>query len=678
MRGVSITGVVCAALVLCSLTPPSVSVAQEYTFAPQLVASEGVLELSVLSQSTENTQGNSKTTSTGTFFREALDLAADGYVYHPRFQIFMTKLSGVLSEGISSGSTDGTSDSSRSTTTSLNYELRTIFLPEHPYNLELFTLYRKDTEPVAFSQGQSGAVSESGAIFKYKQVPYFCTASYDDITLESTDNRTDTQTYRVMGSYHSNVVTHAAAYSHSVSESLFDVSNTRDIASYSNTIRGKDIFSLDSRVNEIVTDQQKPLTTDFQRRTFTWEEQLANSLPWNFSSIITYGYENETERTGADQADQPNQEQVNRSTNASLNLSHHLYRSLVSNFSMNQMTLTSADGEMSSRSEMLTSVYSKAIPSGRFTAGVQYSTAEADRQGTPTIIDEVHNVAVLGSFTLNLQNITLSTIVIQVKDPATGTLMTLPQSNYVVSQPGASIQITITGVSPATPQTDPAYAYEFHVSYSLSDQSKIVMVTQGFSLRMDLWDNLLSPYYSYLSSNQEVVSGSVAGGPDRNAVDTIGLASQYGPYMGVIERQRTTSRLNPSETWKTTAQYQGPIAANTNFSTLLSYIRTDYFAVSSSDGTTAASRMERWGADVKLDKRFPLSNLNLFIAGSYYITRSAVDSTTLSINSYLIWQLGLLSVNAGALISRSETIQSDTNVVLASQYYYVTLTRKLF
>lgn len=674
MRWISITGVVWAALVLYALTPPSVSMAADYTFYPQIVSSQGDLELNMTSQTTEYTQGDNKTTSTGTFYRETLNLAADGYVYHPRFQIFLTKLSGVLDEGSNTGSTI---DTSRYTTSTLNYELRTIFLPEHPYNLELFTLHRKETTPGTFWQGQSGTVDESGAIFKYKQVPYSGSASYDDISLESSNNTTDTKTYRAQVAYHTNVISHSAAYSYAVSDSSFDVRNTREIATYGNTLRLADSV-LNSRVNETTTDQQKPLNPELQTRMFSWSEQLVTPLPWNFSSTLSFEYVDETDTTGEALTDQSSQEQFNRSITTSLNLSHRLYQSLLSNFSMNQMSLKSSSGDMSSWSDTFNSLYTKAIPSGMFTAGIQFSTASVERQGTPVIINEVHSAALLGSFTLTVQNIIQSTIQIQVKDPATGTLMTLPQSNYVVSQPGSNVQITITNVSPATLQPDPAYAYEFQVSYSLSDQSKIDMISEGYSLKLDLLNYLLSPYYSYFTSNQEVVSGSVAGGPDRNSTEITGIASQHGPYSGFVEHQRFRSRLNPSETWKTNVQYLTPIAENTHFSALLSYLRTDYFPVSSTEGSTEGFRQETWGTDVKLDFRFPQNNLNFFMAGSYSVTRSAVDSTFLSVNSYLTWQLGLLSVNAGVQLSRTESLQSTANVTMASQYYYVTLNRKLF
>ena len=75
---------------------------------------------------------------------------------------------------------------------------------------------------------------------------------------------------------------------------------------------------------------------------------------------------------------------------------------------------------------------------------------------------------------------------------------------------------------------------------------------------------------------------------------------------------------------------------------------------------------------------FPRNNMNLFIAGSYSVSKSLVDSDSLSLNAALTWHVGLLSVNGGAQLSRAESKPPTGIVVLNTQYYYLTVTRKLF
>jgi hypothetical protein len=226
------------------------------------------------------------------------------------------------------------------------------------------------------------------------------------------------------------------------------------------------------------------------------------------------------------------------------------------------------------------------------------------------------------------------------------------------------------------PQADPTYAYEFHVSYSLLNESEIVRNSWGYSFKLDVLDNLLSLYYNYSTSNVEVVSGSLTGGTGRDTTDIAGVSAQYGHYAALLEHQRFRSWQNPSESWKATGQYRSPLARNANISTLLSYQQIDYLP-SAAVGNTGM-RQERFGGNVILDKKFPRRNVNFFISTSYDRTRSFVDVDTFAVNTYLTWHIGLLSVNGGAQMNRSESTISTGRVVLSSQYYYLTMTRKLF
>jgi hypothetical protein len=668
MRGVYLTGIACAALVFFFLYPPSASMGADLTFAPQLTASEGNLELSMTSQKNEYTVGDKKTSTTGTFMTEKLNLAAAGYVYHPRFLVFMTSLSEGLSE-------EGNHFGSAANAT--NYELRMIFLPEHPYNLELFTLHQKASAPGTFFQGQTGTVDERGAILSYKRSPYFMNTSYVESEVDSSTNRTSSRAYKANGAYVLPVMSNSAAYSHNESSSALAVNTSRDESAFGNTIRLADAV-LASNINSSLQDQKKPLNPNFQTRSLNWTEQFSAPLPLNFTTSASYGNLKEIYRTGDDPyTGAPAKEEFNRSTNTSFNLSHRLYQSLVTNYAYNTFSIASTTGEITARSNSLGATYLKAIPSGRFTAGIQYGNMESERLGKLAILNESHSAALLGTFSLTLQRVIESTIEVQVKDPGTGSLITLPPGNYLISPLGANLQITILSVSPVPFQPDPAYLYEFHVSYSLSDQSKLDMTTKGYSVKMDLLDNLVSPYYNYSTTDQKLVSGSIAGGPDRTTSETTGLTCQAGDYSGLIEHQSFRSRLNPYSSWKTTADYRTPLSEDTKIMVRISYGKTDYFATPSVVGSTEV-REKKLGTDLRMDMRFPRNNTNLFVAGSYYRTESVIDADVFSLNSYVTWHVGLLSVNGGTQLSRSESRFPTGNVTLFTQYYYVTVTRKLF
>ncbi len=675
MREFSLTGVACATLVAVLLNLPSISAAEELSFVPSLTGSEADLELDMTSQTNEYTQGGTKTTTRGDFYGEKINAAAEGYVYHPRFQQFQTRVSGDLTES----SVSGSSSYGSRTTSALDYELRTIFLPEHPYNLELYAIHEEASAPGAFWAGQRAATTEKGADFNYKDNPYFLSMVYDTISVDSSVNRSDTYAYRLHGAYNGVIMSHSTNYAHSETHSSLDINTTAEQYAYGNAIRYADVV-LNSRIGNDETSQKRPQELNFNSNVLTWTEELTAPLPWNFSTNGSFWYRDDVDRTSNGVTGAANTEEFNRSTTTTFNLSHHLYQSLTTNFTYGLLSNKSTLGEITGWSDSISSTYMKKIPVGRLTMGVQYGTSKMERQGTLTIIDEPHNVALYGSFPLGTPDIIANTLVIKIKDPAakdpaTGALITMPYTDYSYDQRRGIV--TINSVAPATLQLDQAYVYEFHVSYSLADQSTIDTDSMGYSMKLDVLENLLSAYYSYFNTSQEIESGSIAGGPDRTTTQVEGLSAQSGPYSGLIEHQTFESRLNPSDSWKTTAQYSVPAANNITYTVFLSTVHTHYLP---SSGAFASSgyRETRTGADVRMDMKFPLHNLNYFLATSYYETRSLIDSNMLSLNSYLIWNVGLLSLNGGMQLSRSESMLPEGKTSLVAQYYYVTLNRKLF
>jgi Na+/proline symporter len=68
----------------------------------------------------------------------------------------------------------------------------------------------------------------------------------------------------------------------------------------------------------------------------------------------------------------------------------------------------------------------------------------------------------------------------------------------------------------------------------------------------------------------------------------------------------------------------------------------------------------------------------IFLFSQYVLFRSIIDADRMSFNSYATWQMGLLSVNGGAQLNRSETMYATGRTSLVSQNYYVMMSRKLF
>jgi hypothetical protein len=63
---------------------------------------------------------------------------------------------------------------------------------------------------------------------------------------------------------------------------------------------------------------------------------------------------------------------------------------------------------------------------------------------------------------------------------------------------------------------------------------------------------------------------------------------------------------------------------------------------------------------------------------SYSKRRATLDTELYSATANLAWMAGKLSVNLGASISRSRTSAAIEKQTELSQYYYLTVSRKLF
>jgi hypothetical protein len=661
-----------------ALNLPATLFGQELTFVPTFESFHGDLDLVMMSQTTENRQGIQVTNASDRIFSEKINLSADGFVYHPRFAIFKAGLSEGLNQEREVG---GPGNGSRSGS-AMDYELRTTLLPEHPYTLDLFVQHTEfSNRAMTFMQGQASTLDEKGAAFTYRGRPFSFSSGYSENKTQSVDNQVDSRSYHAQAGYVTPLMANLANYSHSESSSSSGVHSSHLQYGYSNAFRYADI-AFDSRINNTDTAQTRFLAPGLETHTLMWTEQLTAPLPGNLLGAASFAYQDENDRTAADGTN-PAHEEFNRSSSTAFNLTHRLYQSLVTNLSVNDLSARSVSGEITTSSETLGSTYTKIIPTGLLTAAVSFGEMSTERLGTPSILDEVQRFALTVQFPLAQQHVLDSTIVVKVKDPLTGVLITLPPTDYSIAHSGNSVLITVVSVFPMTPLPDPLAVYEFHINYSLSQQSRVNATSQGYSIRVDFLHNLLSAYYSYFASNQQMPSGPYAGGADKTESETIGLSCRIDQYSGMLERLTFRSSTNPYESWKGMAQYLSPISDRTNVFADISYLRTEFFP-SASVPIGSAYLQKVFGVNVRMDMKFPAQKLNFFATGSYAITRSLVDSEMLALNSFLTWRIGLIFLDTGMQISRSASKGgsnvkngTETNALL-SQYYYMTLRRSLF
>jgi hypothetical protein len=283
-----------------------------------------------------------------------------------------------------------------------------------------------------------------------------------------------------------------------------------------------------------------------------------------------------------------------------------------------------------------------------------------------------------GAFTLNAQSVDDTTIIAWVKDLSGNLVLMIPgpSANYQIVKLGTQVRIDVTSLPPSI---DPNLSsYEFQVSYSLIPSNvEFETRTEGYNLKFELFNNLLSPYYSHTSTIQEVISGSLPGGPDSLTLETVGVIVQKMPYIFTTEYDGARSRLNPYRTWKTTAEYRKNMTEAMNITARISRTYSTYPEAIAWQGTKGyTEKITR--ADATLQKSFPRKNLDLFVGGSYFDRSSSINSTGYSLNATLSWRIGRLTANLGAIVNDSYSTLPTGKQTLNYEYYYLTLTRKLF
>jgi len=660
-----------------ALSPPAA--AEPKDFIPTIYGMGADLEFNMSYQKDENTTDGRGAGFTDIFLREKINWAANGYVYHPRFIQFLTKLSAGLKE---EDYQTGGADPGWETVPAWEYDLRALVLPEHPYNLEVFTLRREPLLRQVTSEKSLAVEYSSGAIFKYKEKPYFATAYYTKDTSESDLYTNTANTYGFNGTYFQQYgggksLSFGASYRHVDSSSNIGGGSVSDEYLLSNSIVLRD-FDLQSSLNLMNGQQQSEGTYSLSTEQLGWSERLRVRLPWNLDSAVSYSlYENTLETKGTTAS-----VDTSRSTKTdeiTFELNHKLYESLRSSFRTHYIKTDYSDGEAKALTNSLYANYSKKIPWGRFAFGPGISRTVSETVGSVNIINEAHdNVSVPGPIMLNNQSVDDTTILVFARYPGPPSeLIQLKQGiDFKVTSSGNMFQIDITHL-PEQYFTLPGQ-FDITISYSLVS-ADVELQTDSFSYvaGLYLFNDSINLYQNHLSLEQKVLSGTLPSEPLWTDSDTFGIRLYREPYTFLAEYQDTRSNYNPTKGWKTEAVYQKDIDPTLNLRGRVFFSSIDYL-VGSSGQPASAYTEDIEGADAGLQKRFPERNLSFSVSGGFSHRTGLAESQVSTISSTLQWRVGKLTVDAGATASVWDTEFKDTKSERTYQFYFLNLKRTLF
>lgn len=646
-------------------------------FLPRIVNFGGELEVGGLSESISNTTANGERKTTDTFFTERLSFSAAGWLYHPRFMVFRGEIGGGLAhEDLSSD--DPAKDSGGFVTEPLEeYEIRTLFLPEHPYNLELFALRRNPYERGRLMLGGETVGAERGVLFTYKNRPVALTLSYRDSTSASGrfDRHTDTlfSNASLFGEWGS--LSGEAA--HTEADGSFEevsMSSVTDEARLDNQLRW-----LSSRVTlgsnaGWLRSRQESEGESTDDRSFNWTERLGIELPWQLSVNASYDRNEDSTERRSEGGSPATLE--NTTDTATLSVMHRLYQSLTTTYDITALRLDSTTGDTTGLAHALNFTYTKSLPRGMLIATLGAGSSTSERGGAPVVVNELHPAALFGEFALERSGADPDSVRLGVKSATTGDLVDLvPDVHFRVVPLGEEVRVLVFALPAAALSPDPFFVYTLLATYSFAREAATVdTTTRGGSLRLELFDRLVTPYAAWAESRQEET-----GGPRTEPIDsdstTFGLLLQRLPYSLTLERQMVASDLNPYDRDKAQLDVRSASIGAAQLLAQLTYTQTrhdtgEYQQVAYTEELLAATARVQW--------RLPARHLTLVLGGTWNQGAGLADRESFSFDGELVWAYRQLEVTASASVGSSTLDMEGSRQESAQQMYYLKVVRRLF
>jgi hypothetical protein len=615
-----------------------------------------------------------------TFVREKLTLFWNGYVYHPRFLVYHLEVAGALKQEQFEASYLPPQD--RRDGSGLEYDVRVALLPEHSYNLELFA---RRFEPLLKEQWVTRRASVNttyGADFRYRKKPYFFNSRYSEDRIETGDATFDVSKLALDGQYfknfeNGNVLSFDAAFSPSRFDSSYGLKGSTSDARVGNLVElGR--FRLSSSLTRSEYQQESDTTGGLESEQLAWYEQFTARLPYNLRSEISYRFQDSRSSQPTGIAD-GRREYRTESRDLDFDLIHQLYRSLETTYSFRRSEQSSTGGASTALGHALNFNYTKEIPRGRLIANLGGSSFETESGGRVDVVEEGHPAtAVPGSFVLARQNVERRSLRVTLRSPEPPNEMVelVEGVHYAISDLGSGLELTVFALPPqfVVPGT-----YEIRVSYSLAGGNfRLRSETLSHGASVALFDNLLTPYYSFTELRSSVRSGYYAGGSLDSTTLTGGLLFQWRMLRARAEYQRVEWELSPYESWRGEVQLVGNLGPATSYYATVSHRARRY--PEGRPGALAGAYVEKTStAAGSFQQQLFSRHLVVALGGSYSRLDGLLDNEAHSVTASATWKIGRLDLTLGASLFDSDT---EGPLVVAShrthKYYYLKLRRQLF
>lgn len=667
-----------------------------WEFVPRYKDYSGELVLRGMLDGRETATDNRSSSYQDINFQEFLHVNGHGFIYSPN----LISLLSDVSIGLQHENRETDDLSYRTDNGMFGFRQELIVLPNHPYNLHLYA-GRADQMVRGQAGGTSRALNyEWGARANYLKRLWQTMLNYTHFESESTWNSvTDTMGanlyyFDTLTFWNSNV-----SYNHYIASRYDDQTNTeKDVITAHISKKWKSLrflsrWDLDQHNqddsyqsildpnNQEDSDQSITDHPDYSENRDRWEwyNELAADLPYDVNSRLSYRKRHqESEFQRGDQTGGA----ISDTDNYNLNFTHHLYKSLITNLNTDYHTVESPGGNTEQKGANLSTEYSKLIRWGSLGAGLSGGITDTMNSGGTTTLSDKHSLTASSptSFTLNSTQLDPDTIRVSVIDAFNNNIVVplTVDTHYKIIYLGESYRILLLTLPPSL--TEPWTDYTYIVDYAnIASDYTMRGKNWGGSVRMTLFNQLLSPHAGYRQSDQQALDGFVPGILDNSTSYNVGLSSTYGNVQGDI-----------SKYWRTSAyENETRLIGYVNVSIFISKLTRGDCGVSYENGiieqlySTSSNRELTLNEDIysghaQASTSWPSWNLDGNIGVNYSLYQGLGDSSTRSISSALTWHIGKMEINMRLSYhdSESEVMTSSTS----SHYYtaWLVTRRKLF
>jgi hypothetical protein len=627
----------------------------------------------------DNEIGDNRNNWEDVFFREKFLFHSRGFSYDPRFIQYYLSLGAALKQ--ENYSSTFLRDLGWQHDNGLEYDFRVYVLPEHAYNLELFTMRLEPLFKEHTATQHDNVEKSRGAIFRYKKKPYFLTSKYIEDEITSGFNESDVHTFDSLGTYFKDlgegkVFSLSGNYRHQNFTNSSGLEGNSDQGVLAGNIRNRWI-SLDSSVSKGDLDQHSRVSDHLSSDQFSWLELLTADLPAGFSTHAQYRYFDNSNTSVIGSAEGRTISSIRRE--AQVVFTHQLYESLTSNYTYRHDSASTTGGDSTSFSHFGNLDYIRRTKWGPLQAGAYAGRSVTESAGQTSIVNESHTgTPVPGSFVLNeTQQIERRSLEVLMRNPLPPNELIPLQENvhYTVTPEGTTFRVNIFNLPPQFLVPD---TYDFLVTYNLtSGEFELQTDTYGYRLSFDLFYTL-EPYYSYGTSRPEEESGEFPGFLFPSTTWTAGLVFHRDGFRMLGEYQKFDWKISPYESWRAEARYTGSLSPTLRWNAAAEYLNR-YYPNGSYLEAARAYREKRATASSSIQKEMFRRSLLFSLGGSYSHFLGFNEGNAYSINSTLSWHIAKLDFTLGANMYHNDSEGPFTvDQRRTHQYYYLNVGRKLF